>query len=83
MFDKNSGSGDTGMIHDDEELILCTKGAVKFKAGEEEVIIKKGDILLVKSNVPHSWQNHSNKESEVFLINATKEKQEMKLHDIF
>jgi transcriptional regulator with XRE-family HTH domain len=80
---KDSGSGSNVLVHKEEELLLCTKGRIKFKAAGDEIILTEGSILFLKSNVPHSWENYNNGESELFLVTLGEKKGEADLPLLF
>lgn len=42
--------------HDNEQVVLVLEGALRFRLGEdlaEEVIIRRGEVLVLPSNLPH------------------------------
>jgi quercetin dioxygenase-like cupin family protein len=43
--------------HDNEQLTYILEGALRFRlgeAGDEEVVVKAGEVLHIPSNLPHS-----------------------------
>jgi len=40
--------------HESEQLSCVLEGAIKLQVEGKEVLLRKGDILLIPSNVPHS-----------------------------
>ena len=39
--------------HENEQLTYIMEGALKFDIGGQEVIVRKGEILHIPSNIPH------------------------------
>jgi unsaturated pyranuronate lyase len=39
--------------HDNEQMSYVLEGALKFEIGGEEVIVRKGEVVHIPSNVPH------------------------------
>ena len=40
--------------HENEQMSYVMDGALKFEVGGQEVIVRKGEILHIPSNVPHA-----------------------------
>jgi len=40
--------------HESEQLAYIIEGALKFELEGKEVVVRKGEVLLIPSNVPHS-----------------------------
>ncbi|HLJ17247.1 MAG TPA: cupin domain-containing protein [Bryobacteraceae bacterium] len=40
--------------HESEQITYILEGALKFQLEEKEVIVHKGEVLHIPSNVPHS-----------------------------
>lgn len=40
--------------HGSEQISYIVEGALKFELEGREVIVRKGEVLLIPSNVPHS-----------------------------
>lgn len=53
----NEADTDDCIIHSSEELIILLEGEAKIILGSETVILKCGDTLYVKKNVPHKIIN--------------------------
>lgn len=43
--------------YEGEELVVCEKGAVTFRVGEQEFVLRAGDTLHLKARAPHTWRN--------------------------
>src|SRR6266581_4482332 len=39
--------------HESEQLTYILEGALKFELEGREVVVRKGEVLLIPSNVPH------------------------------
>lgn len=40
--------------HESEQISYILEGALKFELEGREVVVRKGEVLLIPSNVPHS-----------------------------
>ncbi|MHB8655020.1 MAG: cupin domain-containing protein [Terriglobia bacterium] len=40
--------------HESEQIAYIIEGALKFELEGKEVVVRKGEVLLIPSNVPHS-----------------------------
>ena len=40
--------------HENEQMTYIMEGALKFEVGGQEVTVRKGQVLHIPSNVPHS-----------------------------
>lgn len=40
--------------HESEQISYIVEGALKFKLEGKEIVVRKGEVLLIPSNVPHS-----------------------------
>ena len=39
--------------HDSEQMTYILQGSLRFVVGDEEVIVREGEVLHIPSNVPH------------------------------
>lgn len=53
------GSGRDRIEYQGEELALGEQGEVTFHVGDEEYVLRAGDVLHFKASAPHSWRNES------------------------
>jgi quercetin dioxygenase-like cupin family protein len=44
--------------HDSEQFSYCISGSLHFKIGDEELILKAGELVEIPSNVPHEAVAH-------------------------
>ena len=56
---------------DGENLIRCEKGELSVSIGDKEYLVKEGDTLHYKTNLPHSWYNESSETVE-FVITGSR-----------
>jgi len=40
--------------HEGEQISYIVEGALKFELEGKEIVVRKGEVLLIPSNVPHS-----------------------------
>ncbi|MEJ2009597.1 MAG: cupin domain-containing protein [Acidobacteriota bacterium] len=40
--------------HENEQMSYILEGALKFEIGGQEVVVRKGEIVQIPANVPHS-----------------------------
>ena len=76
---KSSGRGP--IRNDGEALIVCERGSLVVRVGEDEHILRAGDAIHFKANIPHSWRNKSRSVAR-FTITGTLPKEMLSfLHD--
>jgi quercetin dioxygenase-like cupin family protein len=39
--------------HESEQFSYCISGSMRFRIGDEEVVLNSGEIVQIPSNVPH------------------------------
>ncbi len=39
--------------HDSEQFSYCISGSLNFKIGDEELVLRAGELVEIPSNVPH------------------------------
>ena len=67
-LDPGISSGDEALSHRGEELVYVTRGTVTFTVDGIDYILKDGDSLHFKSDLPHSWENTGRGKAEIILI---------------
>jgi transcriptional regulator with XRE-family HTH domain len=67
-MDPDASSGDKQYQHYGQEFILVLKGKMKLSLNNSDYILNKGDSIYFNSNVPHSFVNINNKETEALWI---------------
>ena len=40
--------------HESEQITYITEGALQFQLERQEITVRKGEVLVIPSNVPHS-----------------------------
>ena len=50
-------SGEGGMIHNGEEFALVLEGRLQFVVNGDAYVLEKGDSLVFKASLPHTWKN--------------------------
>jgi len=63
-------SGRGSLRYDGEGLVVCERGALRVKVGDEEYGLATGDSLHFKASIPHRWWNPGRKPAR-FLIAGT------------
>ncbi len=64
-----SGS-DEPVIYRGEEIIVCTKGRLRFEVRGQEYLLAPGDTLHFKADIPHSWENAGSHDAQMISIVA-------------
>ncbi len=65
------GDGPPLHIHPYAELFLVERGAVKFTAGDEEIEISAGNIVVVAAETKHRFEGASEELSRVVSIHPS------------
>lgn len=61
-------SGRAPIQFEGEELVLCERGQVVFRVGDEETRLRAGDSLHFKASLPHSWHNASRSPARFLIV---------------
>ncbi len=57
--------------HEGEEFTFVIKGSVRMVLNNEEIYdLAEGDIIYYLSEIPHRWQNESDGEAEILVVNT-------------
>jgi quercetin dioxygenase-like cupin family protein len=67
-------SGRRPIRNDGEALIVCEKGKLRVRVGDEDYALGAGDALHFKANIPHSWRNEGRSVAQ-FVITGTLSKE--------
>jgi transcriptional regulator with XRE-family HTH domain len=62
------GTGTDIVAHSGEELFYCMEGTVEFLINEETYVLRKGDSVHFKSELPHSWKNLGNRDAKILYV---------------
>jgi len=50
-------SGEDALLHPGEEIKYCLKGRIEYRVETQTYLLKAGDCLHFKSDLPHRWRN--------------------------
>lgn len=65
------GSGrDAPIVYRGEEIVLGMKGRLRFEIRGVEYVIRPGDTLHFKGDIPHAWRNPGPGEAQVLMVCA-------------
>jgi transcriptional regulator with XRE-family HTH domain/mannose-6-phosphate isomerase-like protein (cupin superfamily) len=62
-----ASSGRQAMTHSGTELIFCLEGELDYEVDGDHYLMRPGDSLLFRADMPHSWRNPTDKPA-VFLM---------------
>jgi transcriptional regulator with XRE-family HTH domain len=65
----NSG-GEEPIIYRGEEIVIGVKGRVRFEIRGQAYVVRPGDVLHLKGDIPHFWENAGSGEAQMFMICA-------------
>jgi len=65
---KNANSGDSKYRHFGQEFVTVIKGSMEIKLNDNIYILKRGDSIYFNSNVPHSFRNIAEGETEAIWV---------------
>ena len=66
--EKGGTSGEIPLTHSGEEIKFCLKGKMEYTIEGNKFILRPGDCLHFKSDLPHSWRNVGKGEVEVLSV---------------
>lgn len=58
------------IIYRGEEIVICTKGRLRFILRGQEYLLSPGDTLHFKGDIPHRWENPGSVAAEMIMIIA-------------
>ncbi len=64
-----SGDGEP-IFYRGEEIVVCTKGRLRFELRDEAYLLSPGDVLHFKGDVPHHWENPGPQEAAMIMVCA-------------
>ncbi len=62
--------GDEPIIYRGEEIVICTKGRFRFEMRGQEHVLRPGDTLHLKGEIPHGWENLGPREAQMIMVCA-------------
>lgn len=67
-LEPGSSSGDLPITHSGSDFIYVQEGTISFEVKDEIFTMKKGDSLLIDSELPHFFQNPTDKQASILLV---------------
>lgn len=61
-------SGEDPLRHPGEEIKFCLKGRIEYSVDGTPYLLKAGDCLHFKSDVPHHWRNRGAEDAVIFSV---------------
>jgi transcriptional regulator with XRE-family HTH domain len=58
------------IIYRGEEIAVGVKGRICFEIRGEEYVLRPGDVLHFKGDIPHAWENRGAGEAQMFVVCA-------------
>lgn len=55
------------LTHAGEKIYMVLTGAVRFEIGDRAFVLSPGDVLHLKADLPHRWENVADGSSEFFF----------------
>lgn len=74
FLEKDGGGPTENHTHPHDHLFIVTQGEAKIILGEETVIVRKNEHILVKGNIPHSVWNNIDGQTVMIGINIENER---------
>jgi transcriptional regulator with XRE-family HTH domain len=62
------GSGPEPLLHGGEAIVIGLQGKITFTIEDEQYVVKPGDCLHFKANIPHRWVNSGQKPAKFYEI---------------
>jgi transcriptional regulator with XRE-family HTH domain len=51
-----------------ELLFFCMRGRINFNVRHTEEVLRSGDTLHLKADIPHRWRNAANRPAELLIV---------------
>ena len=61
---------DEPIIFRGEQIVVGVKGRVHFDIRGQEHVVRPGDVLHFKGDIPHRWENRGPGEAQLFVVCA-------------
>ena len=61
-------SGEEPLQHPGEEVKYCLKGRLEYRVNGATYLLRAGDCLHFKSDVPHRWRNPGTEDAVIFSV---------------
>ncbi len=53
-----------------EAIVVCVKGRLRFEVRGEQYLLRPGDVLHFKGDIPHAWESCGTGEAQMFVVCA-------------
>ena len=74
-------SSGRGMIqYAGEEVVLCERGVVTFRVGDQDYPLRAGDTLHFKASIPHAWRNDGEAPARLIVTGTLPKKFRAMMH---
>lgn len=81
IFD--AGKSNVEHIHPDcEEVVYVLDGAVRHTLGDQETVLKAGDLIVVPRNVPHRLINDGDAPVRTYIVFSSPDRQFVPTSDL-
>lgn len=67
-LEKKASSGTTMHRHFGQEFVLVMKGMLEITLNDAVYVLRKGDSIYFNSNIPHSYRNANDTETEALWV---------------
>jgi uncharacterized cupin superfamily protein len=68
ILNPNEESDPDPLSHSGQEFVYCLEGCIIFWVGEEKFMLEPGDSLIFDAQIPHRWENKTDRISRSILI---------------
>jgi transcriptional regulator with XRE-family HTH domain len=58
------------IVYRGEEIVIGMKGRVRFSIRGQDYVVRPGDVLHLKGDVPHFWENPTARPAQMYMICA-------------
>jgi transcriptional regulator with XRE-family HTH domain len=56
------------IVYRGEEVVIGIKGRVYFRIRGQEYVLRGGDVLHLKGDIPHFWENRGPGEAQMYMV---------------
>ena len=68
IVDEGGTPARSPLSHPGEKLYFIIEGRVRFEIDDDHVLLEPGDVLHLKSTIPHRWENAAHGPSRMFFV---------------
>jgi transcriptional regulator with XRE-family HTH domain len=69
QIEAQPGSGQQGFAGEGSQVIYLLKGSLRYQIGEEEYLLKTGDVLSYHEDLAYNWTNVGENTAVILTIN--------------